>query len=83
MAPRRRRQTRNNIGVEAPPPATSEIGTLAEQAILHSLGEMTNIFKDWASSQGRDQGNVQKGIGKKTEARPEFSTQCQRWKRNT
>ena len=59
MAPKRQRQTQNNLGVETPPPATSEIETPAEQAILHSLGEMTNIFKDWVSSQGRDQGNVQ------------------------
>lgn len=65
MAPKRRRQTRNNLGVETPPPTTSEIGTLAKQAILHSLGEMTNIFKDWVSSQGRDQGNVQKELEQK------------------
>ena len=62
MAPKRRRQTRNNSEVETPPLATSEIGTLAEQAILRSLGEITNIFKDWVSSQGRDQGNVQKEL---------------------
>eukprot|EP00253_Pinus_taeda_P009074 PITA_09074 len=65
MAPKRRRQNQNNLGVETPPPATSEIGTPAEQAILHSLGEMTNIFKAWVSSQGQDLGNVQKEVEQK------------------
>ena len=55
MAPKRRRQTQVTPEVETPPPATAEIGTLAEQAILRSLGEMTSIFKDWATSQGQGQ----------------------------
>eukprot|EP00253_Pinus_taeda_P028908 PITA_28908 len=47
MARKRRRQNQNNLGVETPPPATSEIGTPAEQAILHSLGEVTlDIMKE-------------------------------------
>eukprot|EP00253_Pinus_taeda_P008878 PITA_08878 len=65
MAPKRRRQNQNNLGVETPLPATSEIGTPAEQAILHSLGEMTNIFKAWVSSQRQDLGNVQKEVEQK------------------
>lgn len=41
--------------METPPPATIEIATLAEQAIFHSLGEITSIFRDWATSQGKGQ----------------------------
>eukprot|EP00253_Pinus_taeda_P021555 PITA_21555 len=65
MAPKRRRQNQNNLGVETPPPGSSEIGTPAEQDILHSLGELTNIFKAWVSSQGQDLGNVQKEVEQK------------------
>jgi len=66
MAPKRRRQTQSNPEMETPPPATTDIGTPAEQALLHSLGEMTNIFKDWVTSQGQDQGN-DKGKGMELE----------------
>lgn len=59
MAPTCRRQTQKNPEVETPPLATTEIGTPAEKAILHSLGEMTNIFKDWVTSHGQDQVNDQ------------------------
>lgn len=59
MAPKRRRQTQGTPEVETPPLATTEIGTPTQQAILRSLGEMTNICKDWVTSQGQGQRNDQ------------------------
>ena len=41
--------------METPPPATAEIGTPTEQAILRSIRKMISIFKDWATSQGQGQ----------------------------
>jgi len=45
--------------VETPPQAIENIGSPTEQAILHSLGEMTKIFKDWVTNQGQSQRNDQ------------------------
>jgi len=53
MAPKRRRQNQNNLGVETPPPGSSEIGTLAEQAILHSLGELTISLRLGSQAKGK------------------------------
>lgn len=52
--------------METPHPATTKIGTPTEQAILHYLGEMTNIFKNWVTSQGQDPRNDQ-GKGRELE----------------
>jgi hypothetical protein len=43
MPPKRKRK----------PQVTHKVGTLAKKSILHSLREMTNVFKDLVANQGQ------------------------------